>query len=64
MWAKADNGDRPGADQLGLQQMTNVDRKIAYLSAARKELNPKICLANCIGDCRIVESLSASRTRK
>lgn len=50
-------------DRLVEQQLVEVDRKIADLTALREELGQMLrsCQADRIGDCRIVESLARPR---
>ncbi|WP_431470161.1 MerR family transcriptional regulator [Sphingosinithalassobacter sp. LHW66-3] len=65
--ALSDHDDKPceNVDQLVQQQLSEVDSKIADLTALREELGQMLqsCEADRIGDCRIVESLGALRAR-
>ena len=65
--ALSDHDEKPceDVDQLVRQQLSEVDSKIADLTALREELGQMLqsCEADRIGDCRIVESLGALRAR-
>jgi Cu(I)-responsive transcriptional regulator len=65
--ALSDHDDKPceNVDQLVRHQLSEVDSKIADLTALREELGQMLqsCEADRIGDCRIVESLGALRAR-
>lgn len=59
--ALSDHDDKPceDVDQLLQQQLGEIERKIADLTALRTELSQmaRSCQGERIGDCRIVESL-------
>lgn len=59
--ALSDHDEKPceDVDQLVLQQLSDVDSKIADLTTLREELAQlsRSCQSDRIGECRIVESL-------
>lgn len=53
------SGDCAGIDRIATEHLLEVDRKLADLTALRKELKAVIesCAGGTIADCRIIEAL-------
>lgn len=53
------SGDCAGIDRIATEHLLEVDRKLADLTALRKELKAVIesCAGGTVADCRIIEAL-------